>query len=110
MNLLAVVLLMPLAAFLLLLAVPRSSPQASRIGALWLSLATFLASVGLLWWFDRGAAGDQFTLDIPWISTPDIHFHIAANGVSELHGQISRQMWQSLYPNTPVEKTISKLP
>ncbi len=82
MNLLAVVLLMPLAAFLLLLAVPRSSPQASRIGALWLSLATFLASVGLLWWFDRGAAGDQFTLDIPWISTPDIHFHIAANGVS----------------------------
>ncbi|MEI9864072.1 MAG: hypothetical protein WDN00_05865 [Limisphaerales bacterium] len=28
----------------------------------------------------------------------------AANGVSELHGEISRQMWQSLYPNTPVEK------
>jgi starch phosphorylase len=28
----------------------------------------------------------------------------AANGVSELHGQVSREMWQSLYPNTPVEK------
>src|SRR5664280_2182404 len=28
----------------------------------------------------------------------------AANGVSELHGQTSRQMWQCLYPNTPVEK------
>ncbi len=28
----------------------------------------------------------------------------AANGVSELHGQISREMWQSLYPGTPVEK------
>ena len=28
----------------------------------------------------------------------------AANGVSELHGEVSRQMWQSLYPNTPVEK------
>ena len=24
----------------------------------------------------------------------------AANGVSELHGQISRQMWQPLYPNS----------
>jgi starch phosphorylase len=24
--------------------------------------------------------------------------------VSELHGEVSRQMWQSLYPNTPVEK------
>jgi starch phosphorylase len=28
----------------------------------------------------------------------------AANGVSELHGQTSRHMWQSLYPDTPVEK------
>jgi starch phosphorylase len=28
----------------------------------------------------------------------------AANGVSQLHGEISRQMWHSLYPNTPVEK------
>lgn len=28
----------------------------------------------------------------------------AANGVSELHGQVSRHMWQPLYPGTPVEK------
>src|SRR5277367_2501352 len=28
----------------------------------------------------------------------------AANGVSQLHGEVSREMWQSLYPNTPVEK------
>ncbi len=28
----------------------------------------------------------------------------AANGVSELHGQISRQMWQGLYPNRPVDE------
>ena len=28
----------------------------------------------------------------------------AANGVSELHGEVSRQMWQSLYPNMPVDK------
>ncbi len=27
----------------------------------------------------------------------------AANGVSELHGQVSRQMWSALYPNVPVE-------
>ncbi len=27
----------------------------------------------------------------------------AANGVSELHGDISRRMWQSLYPGTTVE-------
>src|SRR5690348_11249547 len=28
----------------------------------------------------------------------------AANGVSELHGDVSRQMWHDLYPNVPVEK------
>ena len=28
----------------------------------------------------------------------------AANGVSELHGEVSREMWQSLYPGTPVDK------
>ena len=28
----------------------------------------------------------------------------AANGVSELHGQVSREMWKNLYPGTPVEK------
>jgi starch phosphorylase len=28
----------------------------------------------------------------------------AANAVSELHGQVSREMWQVMYPNLPVEK------
>jgi glycogen phosphorylase len=28
----------------------------------------------------------------------------SANGVSELHGRISQQMWQSLYPGIPVNK------
>ena len=28
----------------------------------------------------------------------------AANGVSELHGDVSRHMWHDLYPNIPVEK------
>jgi glycogen phosphorylase len=28
----------------------------------------------------------------------------SANGVSELHGHVSRQMWKDLYPGTPVER------
>ena len=28
----------------------------------------------------------------------------AANGVSKLHGRVSREMWHCLYPNLPVEK------
>src|SRR5205823_625393 len=27
-----------------------------------------------------------------------------ANGVSELHGEVSRQMWQTLWPDRPVEE------
>ena len=82
MNLLTVVLALPLAGFLAALLIPRSSPQSSRNWALACSLVAFAASVGLLFWFDRGIAGEQFTVDVPWIATPEIHFSIAANGVS----------------------------
>jgi NADH-quinone oxidoreductase subunit M len=82
MNLLTLVLLLPLAGFLAALAIPRSSPQVSRNFAVVISLATLVASLGLLVWFDREIAGEQFTVDLPWISTPDIHFHVAADGIS----------------------------
>jgi NADH-quinone oxidoreductase subunit M len=82
MNLLTLVLLLPLAGFLAALAIPRSAPQASRYFGMVVALATFVASMGLLIWFDRGVAGEQFTVDIPWISTPEIHFHVAIDGIS----------------------------
>jgi NADH-quinone oxidoreductase subunit M len=82
MNLLAVVLFLPLAGFLIALFLPRSSPQASRVWALAVGLVTFVASLGLLFWFDRGASGEQLALDLPWITSPDIHFAISVNGVS----------------------------
>jgi NADH-quinone oxidoreductase subunit M len=100
MNLLTVVLLLPLAGFLIALLIPRSSPQGSRIWALAISLVTFVASLGLLAWFDRTAGGNQFTVDAPWISSPEIHFHIAADGVS---------LWLSLLATflTPICVLIS---
>jgi len=33
-----------------------------------------------------------------------LKFSKAANGVSELHGQVSREMWTSLYPDRPVDQ------
>jgi NADH-quinone oxidoreductase subunit M len=82
-NLLDVVLFLPLAGFLIALLIPRSaSPQGHRFWALISSLATFAASLGLLAWFDRGSAGEQLAIDVPWISTPNIHFAISVNGVS----------------------------
>jgi len=82
MNLLTLVLFLPLAGFLCALAIPRSNPQLSRNFALGCSLAAFLASLGLLIGFDRGIAGEQFALDIPWIATPEIHFHVGIDGIS----------------------------
>ena len=82
MTLLLFVLYLPLAAFLLALLVPRGSVQASRLWALIASAANFVASLGLLIWFDRNTAGEQFFIDVPWITTPDIHFAISVNGVS----------------------------
>uniref|UniRef100_Q02CT2 Proton-translocating NADH-quinone oxidoreductase, chain M n=1 Tax=Solibacter usitatus (strain Ellin6076) TaxID=234267 RepID=Q02CT2_SOLUE len=83
MNLLTLVLFLPLAGFLVALAIPRSvSAQGSRMWALLCSLGIFAASLGLLAWFDRGLSGEQFAIDVPWISSPNIHFAISANGVS----------------------------
>jgi len=81
-NLLSIILFLPLVAFLVALAVPRSSPQGSRNWALISSLAIFVVSLGLPFTFDRGAAGEQFAVDLPWIASPTIHFYIAADGVS----------------------------
>ena len=82
MNLLAVVLFLPLTAFVLALAVPRASSHGSRVFALGSSLVIFAASLGMLAFFDRTAAGEQFAIDLPWIGTPNIHFAISVNGVS----------------------------
>src|SRR4051794_20956978 len=82
MNLLTAVLALPLAAFLIALLIPRNAPQASRAWALIASVVTFAASLGLLAWFNRGLAGEQFMVDVPWISSPDIHFAISVNGIS----------------------------
>ena len=54
--------------------------------ALAISLVTFVASLGLLAWFDRGAGGEQFLVDVPWISSPDIHFAISVERRQPLAG------------------------
>ncbi|HEY2018697.1 MAG TPA: NADH-quinone oxidoreductase subunit M [Bryobacteraceae bacterium] len=82
MNALTVVLFLPLLGFLAALVIPRRLPQSSRSWALAVSLVTFLVSLFLVFRFDRGQAGEQFALDLPWVATPDIHFAISVNGIS----------------------------
>jgi len=44
-------------------------------------------------------AGEQFTMTVLALKMCR-----AANGVSELHGRTSREMWKDLYPETPASK------
>jgi NADH-quinone oxidoreductase subunit M len=82
MNLLETVLFIPLFGFLAALAIPRTTPQNSRVWALAVSLVTFVTSLGLLVTFNRTIPGEQFAIDLPWIPSPEIHFAISVNGVS----------------------------
>jgi NADH-quinone oxidoreductase subunit M len=81
MNLPTLLLVLPTAGFLIALLIPRSSTQGSRAWALLISLVTFLVSLALPALFDRNAAGEQFVLNVPWITTPDIHYYVAVDGI-----------------------------
>jgi NADH-quinone oxidoreductase subunit M len=78
---LTLVVFAPLAGALLLLAIPRR-PRDIRWFALTISLLTFLLSLHLPVYFHRGQAGFQYETNIPWIATPNIHYHLGADGVS----------------------------
>src|SRR6185437_12720801 len=74
MTLLDVVLFLPLIGFLILLLIPRSNPQLSRVGALAISIVVFLVSLALL--------NPISPTDIQWIKFPNIHYHVGIDGLS----------------------------
>jgi NADH-quinone oxidoreductase subunit M len=82
MNLLDIVLAIPLIGFLVLLLMPRAAHGAIRAMALAFSLVAFAASVGLAIGFDTKAAGEQFVTDFIWVNSPQIHYHVALDGLS----------------------------
>ncbi|MBD2056363.1 alpha-glucan family phosphorylase [Oculatella sp. FACHB-28] len=66
------------------------------------------------YWQELGLSREQFLalgarrLGDPWepfgMTVLALRLTRAANGVSELHGQVSRKMWTILYPNRPEDK------
>ncbi|MBV8907025.1 MAG: NADH-quinone oxidoreductase subunit M [Acidobacteriia bacterium] len=80
MNLLTIVLFLPLIGFVFAIFIPRSSPQASRVWALVISLITFLVSHAIPMNFDSSQV-ENFKIDIPWIASPNIHFYLSADGI-----------------------------
>jgi NADH-quinone oxidoreductase subunit M len=78
---LSLVTFVPLAGALLLVLLPRRDRDI-RIFSLVVSLLTFVLSLHLPVHFRRGQPGFQFSIDHPWISSPNIHYHMAIDGIS----------------------------
>jgi NADH-quinone oxidoreductase subunit M len=76
MNLLDALLLVPLAGFFAVLAMPRQNPGWSRVTALIFSLVAFVMSLGL------PGMVDQPGTDVVWISGLNIHYHVGIDGIS----------------------------
>ena len=71
----------PLAGALLLILLPRRDRDI-RIFALVISLLTFVLSLHLPVYLHRAQTGFQYEIDRPWISSPNIHYHMGVDGIS----------------------------
>jgi NADH-quinone oxidoreductase subunit M len=80
-NILTIVAFLPLAGAILLACIPRRDRDI-RYFALAVSLITLIASLHLPWHYVRGQGGFQFEQNIPWISHPNIHYHLGIDGIS----------------------------
>jgi len=78
---LTLVTFVPLAGALLLVLLPRRDRDI-RIFSLVISVLTFALSVHLPVHFRRGQPGFQFDINHPWISSPNIHYHMGIDGIS----------------------------
>jgi NADH-quinone oxidoreductase subunit M len=76
-----VVTFIPLVGALLLLLFPRRHRDI-RVFALVVSIADFIISLHLPKHLERGVSGFQFELNVPWIPTPNIHYHMGIDGIS----------------------------
>jgi len=80
-NMLTLVTFVPLSGALLLVAFPRRDREI-RIFSLVMSLLAFLLSLHLPVHFHRGLAGFQYEINKPWISSPNIRYHMGIDGIS----------------------------
>src|SRR5438477_3235962 len=80
-NILTLVTLIAAAAGVLLLFAPRRDREIRGFAVL-VSLLTFVLSLHLPAHFYRSKPGFQFERDLPWIPTPNIHYHMGIDGIS----------------------------
>ncbi len=80
-SILSLVTFIPLAGALLLVFMPRRDRDV-KIVSLIVSICAFLVSVHLPVYLARSRPGFQYEINIPWIPTPNIHYHMGVDGIS----------------------------
>ncbi len=78
---LSLIVFVPLGGALLLMILPRRERDI-RWATLIIAVLTFLLSLHLPIHFDYANPGFQFSVDHQWITVPNIHYHMAVDGVS----------------------------
>ena len=74
----------PLIGAALLLLVPKDQPDTIKGVALIISFITFLISVAIYQLFDPVASGMQFEVNVPWMMSLGINYHLGVDGISLL--------------------------
>ena len=76
------ILLLPLVGAIAVALMPRSDERGARHMGMVFSSLTFLESLGLVAGFNIRTAGMQFELNVPWVRSLGINFHIGLDGIS----------------------------
>ncbi|UCD63740.1 MAG: NADH-quinone oxidoreductase subunit M [Candidatus Zixiibacteriota bacterium] len=83
-ELLTLVTFFPLIGAVLLLFVPKDRPDSIKGLSLIIAFVTLIFSFWLYYGFDVMANGMQFEVNIPWISSLGINYHMGIDGISLL--------------------------
>ena len=82
---LSLIVFLPLAGALVVMAVPKANERAQKLAGLLFAAASFVLSVVVVFRFDYGAASSlQFgtSPDLTWIGAINSHYHIGIDGIS----------------------------
>ena len=83
-RILTLVTFFPALGAILLLIVPRHRHDSIKSISLIIAFATMLLSIWLYVMFDPVANGMQFEINLPWVTTLGIHYHLGIDGISLL--------------------------
>ncbi len=83
-DLLSLVIFLPVVGIFLLMLVPSGSHSAIKMVSLLIALITMIASFFVWAQFDVVASGMQLEVNLPWVSSFGINYHLGIDGISLL--------------------------